>query len=81
MARRIVSTGRGGARKSSFSALVSRYLKPPMLLIDWLFVTLTKRKGIVILLDENENQSQTGRNESQASYITEKASLECHSRG
>jgi len=34
MAKKIVSTGRGGAGKSSFAALVSRYLKPPTLLID-----------------------------------------------
>jgi len=34
MARKIVSTGRGGAGKSSFAALVSRYVKPPTLLID-----------------------------------------------
>jgi CO dehydrogenase maturation factor len=34
MAKKIVSTGRGGAGKSSFAALVSRYLKPPTLLVD-----------------------------------------------
>jgi CO dehydrogenase maturation factor len=34
MPRRIVSTGRGGAGKSTFVALMSRYLKPPSLLID-----------------------------------------------
>jgi CO dehydrogenase maturation factor len=34
MARKIVSTGRGGAGKSTFVALISRYLKPPSLLID-----------------------------------------------
>jgi cellulose biosynthesis protein BcsQ len=34
MARKIVSTGRGGAGKSSFAILVSRYLTPPTLLID-----------------------------------------------
>lgn len=34
MARRIVSTGRGGAGKSTFVALMSRYLRPPSLLID-----------------------------------------------
>ncbi len=34
MARRIVATGRGGAGKSTFVALMSRYLKPPSLLID-----------------------------------------------
>jgi len=34
MERRIVSTGRGGAGKSTFVALMSRYLKPPSLLID-----------------------------------------------
>jgi len=34
MARKIVSTGRGGAGKSTFAALVSRYLKPPTLLVD-----------------------------------------------
>ncbi len=34
MARRIVSTGRGGTGKSTFVALMSRYLKPPSLLID-----------------------------------------------
>jgi len=34
MARNIVSTGRGGAGKSTFVALMSRYLKPPSLLID-----------------------------------------------
>jgi len=32
--RKIVSTGRGGAGKSTFVALISRYLKPPTLLID-----------------------------------------------
>jgi len=34
MARKIVSTGRGGAGKSTFVALITRYLKPPTLLID-----------------------------------------------
>lgn len=34
MVRKIVSTGRGGAGKSTFVALVSKYLKPPTLLID-----------------------------------------------
>lgn len=34
MVRKIVSTGRGGAGKSTFVALMSRYLKPPSLLID-----------------------------------------------
>jgi CO dehydrogenase maturation factor len=34
MGRVIVSTGRGGAGKSTFVALASRYLKPPKLLID-----------------------------------------------
>lgn len=34
MARKIVSTGRGGAGKSTFVALMSRYLRPPSLLID-----------------------------------------------
>ena len=34
MPRKIVSTGRGGAGKSTFVALISRYLKPPTLLID-----------------------------------------------
>jgi CO dehydrogenase nickel-insertion accessory protein CooC1 len=34
MAKKIVSTGRGGAGKSSFAVLVSRYLKLPTLLID-----------------------------------------------
>lgn len=34
MAKKIVSTGRGGAGKSTFVALMSRYLKPPSLLID-----------------------------------------------
>ena len=34
MARRIVSTGRGGTGKSTFVALASRFLKPPTLLID-----------------------------------------------
>jgi CO dehydrogenase maturation factor len=34
MTRRIVSTGRGGAGKSTFVALMSRYLKSPSLLID-----------------------------------------------
>jgi len=34
MARRIVCTGRGGVGKSTFVALISRYLKPPSLLID-----------------------------------------------
>jgi len=34
MGRRIVATGRGEAGKSTFAALVSRYLKPPTLLVD-----------------------------------------------
>jgi len=34
MTRKIVSTGRGGAGKSTFVALIVRYLKPPTLLID-----------------------------------------------
>lgn len=34
MAKTIVSTGRGGVGKSSFVALASKYLHPPMLLID-----------------------------------------------
>jgi CO dehydrogenase maturation factor len=34
MGRVIVSTGRGGAGKTTFVALASRYLKPPKLLID-----------------------------------------------
>jgi CO dehydrogenase maturation factor len=34
MARTIVATGRGGAGKSAFAALVSRFLKPPTLLVD-----------------------------------------------
>ncbi len=34
MVRTIVSTGRGGAGKSTFVALMSRYLKPPSLFID-----------------------------------------------
>jgi len=34
MARKIVSTGRGGAGKSTFVALIVRYLKPPTLLVD-----------------------------------------------
>lgn len=34
MTRKIVSTGRGGAGKSTFVALMSRYLNPPSLLID-----------------------------------------------
>lgn len=34
MVRKIVSTGRGGAGKSTFVALMSRYLTPPSLLID-----------------------------------------------
>ena len=34
MAKRIVSTGRGGTGKSTFVALASRYLSPSMLLID-----------------------------------------------
>ncbi|MBW2045935.1 MAG: AAA family ATPase [Deltaproteobacteria bacterium] len=34
MAERIVSTGRGGTGKSTFVALASRYLRPPMLLVD-----------------------------------------------
>ncbi len=34
MARKIVCTGRGGAGKSTFVALMSRYLSPPSLLID-----------------------------------------------
>jgi CO dehydrogenase maturation factor len=34
MTRKIVSTGRGGAGKSTFVALMSRYLKAPSLFID-----------------------------------------------
>jgi len=34
MARKIVATGRGGAGKSSFATLTSRYLKPLTLLVD-----------------------------------------------
>jgi len=34
VARKIVSTGRGGVGKSTFVALIVRYLKPPTLLID-----------------------------------------------
>jgi len=34
MAKKVVSTGRGGAGKSTFVALMSRYLTPPSLLID-----------------------------------------------
>ena len=34
MARKIVSTGRGGAGKSTFVALAARYLSPQNLLID-----------------------------------------------
>lgn len=34
MARIIVVTGRGGAGKSAFAALVSRFLNPPTLLVD-----------------------------------------------
>jgi CO dehydrogenase nickel-insertion accessory protein CooC1 len=34
MGRKIVTTERGGAGKSSFTALISRYLKPPTLLVD-----------------------------------------------
>ncbi len=34
MARKIVSTGRGGTGKSTFVALMSRYLTPPSLFID-----------------------------------------------
>ncbi len=34
MARVIVSTGRGGTGKSTFAAMISKYLAPPLLLID-----------------------------------------------
>jgi CO dehydrogenase maturation factor len=34
MSRRIVSTGRGGAGKTTFAALATKYLNPPLLLID-----------------------------------------------
>jgi len=34
MGKKIVVTGRGGTGKSTFAALASRYLTPPMLLID-----------------------------------------------
>ena len=34
MGRRIVSTGRGGTGKTTFTALATRYLKRPILLID-----------------------------------------------
>jgi CO dehydrogenase nickel-insertion accessory protein CooC1 len=34
MVKKIVSTGRRGTWKSTFTALVSRYIKPPTLLVD-----------------------------------------------
>ena len=34
MGKKIVVTGRGGTGKSTFTAIASRYLAPPMLLID-----------------------------------------------
>ncbi len=34
MGKKIVVTGRGGTGKSTFTALASRYLAPPILLID-----------------------------------------------
>jgi CO dehydrogenase maturation factor len=34
MGRRIVSTGRGGAGKTTFAALATKYLAPPLLLVD-----------------------------------------------
>jgi len=34
MGRKTVATGRGGAGKSSLAALVNRYLKYPVLLVD-----------------------------------------------
>ncbi|MFW6118398.1 MAG: hypothetical protein ACOC6R_02765 [Chloroflexota bacterium] len=34
MGRRIIATERGGTGKSSFTALISRYLKSPILLVD-----------------------------------------------
>jgi CO dehydrogenase nickel-insertion accessory protein CooC1 len=35
MGRKIVATGREGTGKSSFTALISRYLKPPTLPVDF----------------------------------------------
>jgi hypothetical protein len=32
--KKIIATGRKGAGKPSFIALISRYLKPPILLVD-----------------------------------------------
>ena len=34
MAKKIVSTGRGGVGKSTFAALATKYLNPPIILID-----------------------------------------------
>ncbi|MGB2856995.1 MAG: ArsA-related P-loop ATPase, partial [Dehalococcoidia bacterium] len=34
MGKRIVSTGRGGTGKTTFTALATRYLAGPLLLID-----------------------------------------------
>ena len=34
MVKRIVTTGRGGAGKTTFAALATKYLSPPLLLID-----------------------------------------------
>ncbi len=77
MGRVIVSTGRGGAGKSTFVALASRYLKPPKLLIDldpdeslanMLGVDLTEKGKKTIsgalydILQQNQGAGRTGYN-------------------
>jgi len=77
MGRVIVSTGRGGAGKSTFVALASKYLKPPKLLIDldpdeslanMLGLDLTEKGKKTIsgalydILQQNQGAGRTGYN-------------------
>jgi len=69
MAKVIVTTGRGGTGKSTFSVMISRYLAPPLLLIDvdpdqslsdMLEVDLEK-EGVNTVSDVISNIQDTGR--------------------
>ena len=71
MARKIVSTGRGGTGKSTFVALMSRYLKHPSLfidldpdlsLVDMLGIDLTKegKRTVVEALYDAVKERQRG---------------------
>lgn len=73
MAKRIVVTGRGGSGKSTFVALMSRFLKPPSLLVDldpdlsladMLGVDLEKegKKTLVEVLYEAVDERKRGEN-------------------